>query len=77
VRPVGASSVLIMKVRPQVLGMPGKNSASFESGGMAVFTSRTRHSPIWLRAIMSTVSARSTRWPLAAPRFRIMRTNFR
>jgi len=70
--------MLIMKVRPHALGMPGKNSASLDSGGMAVSSGRTRHSPIWLRAIMSTVSGCSTRRPSAAvPRFRIMRTNFR
>ena len=52
-----------MKLSPQFFGMPGKNSASLESVGIAVFAAPTRQSPIWLVDISATVSGFSTCLP--------------
>ena len=44
---------------------------------MAVARLTTRLSPMLLTDMASTVSGLSTRWPFAAPLFRIMRMNLR
>src|SRR5262249_56756551 len=54
-RPVGACSWLIMNVRPQLFGRPGKNSASLVRGAIAVFSMVTPVAPIALRDISWTV----------------------
>jgi len=66
-----------MKVRPQVFGVPMKNSASRESTAFWVFSMPTRRLPMLFFDIRATVSARSTRLPLPAPPLRIMRAKRR
>ena len=62
-----------MNDRPQVLGVPGKNSASRDSAGFWVGSMRTRRLPMAFFDINATVSGRSTWLPLPLPSFRIMR----
>ena len=67
-----------MKLRPHCFSIPGKNSASFESGGIEVLSRPTLQFPMAFFDICDTVSAFSTCSPRSdLPLFSIMRTNFR
>ena len=58
--------------------MPGKNSASLESGGIAVLSRQTRQSPIALRRHLGDgLGLQHLLAVVASPWFSIMRTNFR
>ena len=65
-RPVGAVSSLIMKLRPQLFGRPGKNSASSERAGFWVSSMVTRMSLMFFCDISATVSGFRTCWPFSA-----------
>ena len=76
-RPVGAVSSLIMKLRPQLLGRPGKNSASSERAG---FCGLQHHDPDVAHGVARHQRHRlglQHLLPFSVPPFRIIRMNLR
>ena len=73
---MGAFSSLTMNVSAHDFGMPGKNSASFDSDGITPGSILIFLSPSWFRAAIRTVSGFSTRPSGPAPSLSHMRMNF-
>src|SRR6266404_5875978 len=66
-----------MKLSPHCFSIPGKNSASFDSGGIAVLSRTTFVDPMALLDIWATVCGFNTASPWSdLPWLSIMRTNF-
>ena len=66
-RPVGASCVLIRKVSPQPLRMPGNRSTSLDSPGAAVLIAEMSSGAMWFCAMRSTVSRCKSWAPFRLP----------
>src|SRR2546427_12764768 len=66
-RPVGADCVLIRKLRPQPLRIPGNHSTSLESGGLTRFMTGTSGGGVWVWGISLTGSRRRDRRAVLRP----------
>src|SRR2546429_534279 len=66
-RPVGASRMLMRKLRPHFFDIPGNSSTSLERPDIADFSVPTSSAPMWFCAMRSTVPRRRSWPPFDAP----------